>query len=341
MDIINVPQSPVSLSTLIENISDMVTVTDASGRITFVSQSAFIMLGYAPIELVGHRFMDFVTADDQAAASRQLHEVLEQTDEQYRSELHFLHKNGGVRLLSSHVVNRLDNADIGALVITSRDITEERERQEAYQQALADSQRSLKSIVSAIANTIVARDPYTGSHQLRVAHLSQEISKALGFDRNRQDNLYLAASIHDIGKVRIPIEILTKPLALIDEELALIKIHPQVGYEILKPLDLPWPFADIVHQHHERLDGSGYPQGLGGDDILLEAQIIAVADSMEAMVNDRPYRKAPGLDAALATLQRGRGRFFNAEAVDICRELFEGRGYAFPVEAWRQAKKPV
>lgn len=170
------------------------------------------------------------------------------------------------------------------------------------------------------------RDPYTAGHQRRVGELAVAIATEMGLPEETTRAIALAASIHDLGKIKIPAEILSKPARLRETEMMLIKEHAQAGYEILKGIRFPWPIASIVRQHHERLDGSGYPQGIKAGDILLESQIIAVADVVEAMVSHRPYRPALGIDVAPRELERGKGTLFNSVAAEVCMRLFrEGR----------------
>ncbi|GAA4400974.1 HD domain-containing phosphohydrolase [Quisquiliibacterium transsilvanicum] len=187
-------------------------------------------------------------------------------------------------------------------------------------------QESLEQSIQAIAATLEARDPYTAGHQRRVADLAVAIARDLGLDEDRIHGLRLAGILHDLGKIQVPSEILTMPRRLTEAEYALVKQHPQAGYEILKGIDFPWPIAEIVLQHHEKFDGSGYPRGLRGDDILPEARIMLVADVIEAMASHRPYRPALGVDAALAEIERGRGTAYETRVVDSCLKLFrEGR----------------
>jgi len=146
----------------------------------------------------------------------------------------------------------------------------------------------------------------------------------------RVEGIRIAGYLHDLGKIRVPAEILAKPTRLTPEEFSLIKLHPQASYEILKPLQFPWPVAEIARQHHERLDGSGYPQGLKDQEILLEAKILAVADTVEAMASHRPYRAGLGVEAALAEIETGRGKLFEPRVVDACLRLFRQKGYQLP-----------
>jgi PAS domain S-box-containing protein len=188
---------------------------------------------------------------------------------------------------------------------------------------------SLEATVGAIANTVEMRDPYTSGHQQRVARLAVAMAREIGLSEHQIQGLYLAGIIHDVGKIDIPSDILNKPGKLSKLQYQLIQGHAQAGYDIVKGVDFPWPIAQMVRQHHERLDGSGYPQGLKGEAILPEARILAVADVVEAMMSHRPYRAALGIDAALAEIEQGRGRLFDPEAVDACIALFRRRGFGF------------
>lgn len=188
---------------------------------------------------------------------------------------------------------------------------------------------ALEATVAAIASTVDLRDPYTAGHQQRVAALAVMIAHEMGLSEPQIHGLYLAGIIHDVGKIGVPFEILNKPARITKAEFEMIQAHVQSGYEIVKGIDFPWPIAQIVLQHHERLDGSGYPNGAKGDEILIEARILAVADVVEAMQSHRPYREALGLDAALAEIERGKGRLYDAPAVDACVKLFRQKGFTF------------
>lgn len=189
--------------------------------------------------------------------------------------------------------------------------------------------QAMEDTVQAMAGTVEMRDPYTAGHQRRVAELSAAIARELGLEEERVHAIGLAAMIHDLGKINIPAEILARPGRLSELEYSMIKTHPTVGYEIIKNIEFPWPIADAMLQHHERLDGSGYPGGLHGEAISLEARIIGAADLVEAMSSHRPYRPGLGIDAALEELNLGRGITFDADVVDACLRLFRERGFAF------------
>lgn len=190
-------------------------------------------------------------------------------------------------------------------------------------------ERALEDTIQAIATTIEARDPYTAGHQRRVAQLAAAIAREMGLPEERVTGVRRGAEIHDIGKIYIPSEILSRPGRLSGAEFTLIKIHPQVGYDIVKDIDFPWPVAPMILQHHERFDGTGYPNGLRADDIIAEARILAVADVVDAMVSHRPYRAALGLDAALEEVERHRGTLYDTTVVDACLRLFREKGFMF------------
>ncbi|OIR13720.1 cyclic di-GMP phosphodiesterase response regulator RpfG [mine drainage metagenome] len=199
---------------------------------------------------------------------------------------------------------------------------------------LKESERKLRTSlidsITALAATVEMRDPYTAGHQRRVAQLAIAIAKELRLAEEQIEGIQLAGVVHDVGKIQIPAEILSKPGRLTPLEFELIKQHAQSGYEILKSIDFPWPIAQIVLQHHERLNGSGYPQALKGDQILLEAKIIAVADVVESMTSHRPYRPGLGIDAALQEIALNKGKLYEPAAVDACIRLFQEQGYALP-----------
>jgi len=188
-------------------------------------------------------------------------------------------------------------------------------------------ERSLDHAVIAIAATVEMRDPYTAGHQRRVAKLAVAIAREMGLPDDQVQGLHMAGVVHDIGKIHVPAEILASPAKLSDAEFEIIKTHPLAGHEILKVIDFPWPVAEIVYQHHEKLDGSGYPRGLKGDEILLEARILTVADVLEAMTSHRPYRPGFGIFPALQEIYRNKGKFYDAAVVEACLRLFMERDY--------------
>jgi len=189
--------------------------------------------------------------------------------------------------------------------------------------------RALSDTVKAMAMAVEIRDPYTAGHQRRGAGLARAIALEMRLDPKQIEGVQLACMIHDVGKISIPSEILSKPCLLSPLEISLIKVHPQVGYDILKEIDFPWPIAQAVLQHHERIDGSGYPEGLKNNDIILEARILAVADVVEAISSHRPYRPAFGINEAISEIDRKRGILYDSVVVESCLKLFQDKNYAF------------
>jgi len=207
---------------------------------------------------------------------------------------------------------------------------EEKEKR-AAELAIANKELkdSLDDTMRAIAGIVEMRDPYTAGHQVRVADLAAAIAKQMGLPDEQVHAIHLAGIVHDLGKIKTPAEIPSKPGKLTDLEFGLIKIHPQAGYDILKGINFPWPIAQMVLQHHERIDGSGYPQGLKGEAILLEARILSVADTVEAMSSHRPYRAGLGVDVALAEITQQRGVYYDSRVVDACLAVFREQHYSF------------
>ncbi|MES9900675.1 MAG: HD domain-containing phosphohydrolase [Sedimenticola sp.] len=188
---------------------------------------------------------------------------------------------------------------------------------------------ALQSVIQVAAKIVEQRDPYTAGHQKRVAELACAIAREMGLDENTIEGIKFGGLIHDIGKIHIPVEFLTKTTPLSDSEFRIIQSHSEVGYSIVRDIEFPWPVADIIHQHHERLDGSGYPQGLKDDDIIQEAQILAVADVVEAMSSNRPYRLGLGIEKALEEIERGSNKIYDSNTVNACLRLFHDKRFEF------------
>jgi HD-GYP domain-containing protein (c-di-GMP phosphodiesterase class II) len=215
---------------------------------------------------------------------------------------------------------------IGILSIV-RDITERKQAEKKLQDTLNSLRKAFGATIQVMVSAIEVRDPYTAGHQLRSTDLARAIATEMGLPQEKIDGIRVAGSIHDIGKLSIPAEILSKPTRLTNIEFSLIEEHSQKGYEMLKDVESPWPLAQIVYQHHERMDGSGYPRNLKGDDILMEARIMAVADVVEAMASHRPYRAGLGIDVALAEIEKNRGILYDSTAADACLRLFREKGF--------------
>lgn len=195
------------------------------------------------------------------------------------------------------------------------------------EQRTTDLNRALEGTIRAMALAVESRDPYTAGHQQRVAELARAIAEEMELSTEEVQTVHYAGIIHDLGKLSVPAEILSKPTRLTAAEFELIKAHPGTGSEILKTVEFPWPLAKIVLEHHERMDGSGYPLGLSGDAIRMEARILAVADTIEAMASHRPYRPALGIETSLAEIAEKRGTLYDADVVNACVRLFREKGY--------------
>ncbi len=217
-----------------------------------------------------------------------------------------------------------------AMIGMAQDISE-RERDKAEIQRYVKSlEKTTEATLEAVSAMVEQRDPYTAGHERRVGELAAAIGKEMGLSDHRIKGLRLAGLVHDVGKIAVPAELLAKPTRLTDIEMALIRVHPKSGYDVLKGIEFPWPIAEVALQHHERLDGSGYPQGLKGDAILLESRIMSVADVVESMSSHRPDRPGLGIDAALAEIDTHQGSRYDPRVVDACKKLFTEKGYSIP-----------
>ncbi len=304
---------------------------DLKGRIIFANPAAVKMLGYEQEDLLGQPFDSacLLSKPDGRPVPQQdrpFHATLR--DGQSRDVEGIYHRQDGVVFPVQATCSAIAEWNkITGAVITFRDITER-------VQADAALRRALEGAVKALAITVEARDPYTSGHQLRVAMLACAIAREMGLSEERLEVLRIAGVLHDIGKIQIPAEILSKPTRLSKTEFSLIQIHPQISYDIIKTVEFPGHVAEIVVQHHERMDGSGYPNGLQGDELLLESRILAVADVVEAMVSHRPYRPGLGLDKALEEINTNKGVRYDSEAVEACVNLFIMKDFRFEGEDW-------
>ena len=208
-----------------------------------------------------------------------------------------------------------------------RDITDQKKSEEKLRETLGGLRKAFGGIIQVLSAMTEKRDPYTAGHQKRVADLARAIGREMDLVQERVEGLRLAGIVHDIGKVSIPAEILSKPSRLNALERALMQSHPEIGHDILKDIDFSWPIDEMVLQHHERLDGSGYPRGLKGKEIILEARILAVADVVEAMASHRPYRPALGTEAALNEIEKNKGILYDLDVVAACLRLFREKDY--------------
>ncbi|MDL1981348.1 MAG: response regulator [Deltaproteobacteria bacterium] len=209
------------------------------------------------------------------------------------------------------------------------DRTYRRNLEQKVEERTAELQKTLSGVIYALTMTVEYRDPYTAGHQQRVADLASTIAKEMGFPEDKIMGIRMAGALHDIGKIAVPVEILSKPGRLSKTEFELIKNHSQVGHDILNSIKFPWPLSQIILQHHERMDGSGYPNGLLGKEILIEARIIGVADVVEAMASHRPYRPALGIDKALEEVSINKVKLYDVKVVNACLKVFKDKGFKF------------
>jgi PAS domain S-box-containing protein len=314
--------------TIIENMQEGYFEMDLAGNYTFVNDAECRNLGYPKEELIGMNNRQY---QDETSAQKtyQLFRRLYRTGEPAKAlDVEIIRKNGakGFNEVSVSLIRDAEGKPIGFRGI-SRDITERKQMEEKLQQTLDSLKKAIAATIQIMMSAVEVRDPYTAGHQLRSTNLACAIATERGLAQEKIDGIRMAGSIHDIGKLSIPAEILAKPTKLTTIEFSLIKEHSRSGYEMLKDVESPWPLAQIVYQHHERMDGSGYPRNLKGDDILMEARIMAVADVVESMASHRPYRPALGIDLALEEISRNKGILYDVDAVDACLKLFREKGY--------------
>ncbi|KQC06113.1 MAG: hypothetical protein APR62_08435 [Smithella sp. SDB] len=317
--------------TFAEQSSDIIVIVNPEGIITYENQTVERALGFKPEERIGGTLFDLIHPDDLKLlndASEKLASDKNSPALQY--EVRLRHKNGSWRTFEVAGSNLVNDTVVEGVIINLHDITQRKQSEEKLKQTLESLKRAVGTTIQVLVSVLEVRDPYTAGHQTRVAHLASAIATEMGLAQEKIEGIRMAGSIHDIGKLSIPVEILSKPTILTDTEFALIKVHPQTGYDMLKDVESPWPLAQIVYQHHERMNGSGYPNNLKGDKIIMEARIMAVADVVEAMASHRPYRAALGIDMALEEIRKNKGILYDETVVDICLKLFTEKGYHFP-----------
>lgn len=321
------------LFTILKSIRDGVIATDQSGIITFMNPLAESLTGWTQEEAIKKHLNGVFSVIDESTKKRFnicIDKILKDVNFEFPNDLLLVSREGKKAPIEPRLSSiRDENNAASGVVIAFSDITARKEAEKELIESWEKLSNAMKGAIQAIAFTIETRDPYTAGHQLRVSKLAVAIGQELGLSDDQIEGLRLAGNIHDIGKIYVPAEILSKPGKISDIEFALIKIHSQVGYDILKNIDFPWPIAKIVLQHHERLDGSGYPAGLKGDDILLEAKILGVCDVVEAMASYRPYRPSLSISDALDEISKNNGNLYDSKIVDACLKLFKEKGFRF------------
>lgn len=283
------------------------------------------ILGYSsPSEIIGKSVLNFYLNENDRKA---LISTLQRNGILKGYEMALKKKDGSTIWVLENVSLIKEGEEIlleGALI----DITEKKKTENQLRQSIEKLKCIAEGIIEAMAKAIEIRDPHTAGHERRVGLLAKAIAEEMGLDEEKVNQIYLTGLIHDIGKIYVPAEILTKPGGLTEIEYKLIKVHPEMGKKIIENIDFSWPVSQIIIQHHERLDGSGYPYGLKGDEICLEARILAVADVVEAMVSHRPYRQSLGIEEALEEIQKGSGKLYDKNVVEATLRIFK-RGFSF------------
>ncbi len=298
----------------------------------YVSRGCLALTGYSVNDLTGNNKISFarLIADTDLPQARQEIQTALQAKTDYR--VHFrIHDRAGAEKWVWEQGQGVysTNGELINLVGFISDVTEDKKADEKLQQSTESLRKAFLGTVQAVSTAMEFRDPYTAGHERRVSDLAVVIATKLGLSPWQIEGVRVAGLIHDIGKIYVPIEILSKPGRLNDVEMSLIRMHSQAGFEILKGPEFPWPVAEIVVQHHERIDGTGYPRGLQGEDMLMEAKIISVADVVEAMASPRPYRPALGIDMALEEIINKRGKQFDSPVADICIDVFRKNSFQF------------
>ncbi|OGA19948.1 MAG: hypothetical protein A3I01_02720 [Betaproteobacteria bacterium RIFCSPLOWO2_02_FULL_65_24] len=299
-------------------------------KLTYVNPRFAEILGYASAEeLIGRHPLSIIAEEHRGMVTENIRLRLEDNVPSISYSFTAVRKDDAMVEVGVHGA-RVTHHGRPAIIGLMQDISEKKRAEEQIQRYVAQLETAFMRTVEVATTLSEMRDPYTAGHERRVGKIAVAIGAELGFDERRIEGLRVAGYLHDIGKITIPAEILSKPGKLSPIEFQLIQGHPQAGYGVLKDVEFPWPVAEVALQHHERMDGSGYPGGLKGEAILLEARIMAVADVIEAMSSHRPYRAGLGIEAALAEIERGRASAYDPVVADACLSLFREKGYAIP-----------
>jgi len=330
-------QSEQLLATTLGSLAEAVISTDKNGHITYLNASAVELLCVSAAWVIGRSWSELFSILDETTREpvEGLEELCVPQGASPLCEDMILRTPAGKEVPVALSVSPLYAPEQGngreglhGRVLVVRNVAARKRAEAELLSGIAALRTAFRQTVRALASMAEKRDPYTAGHQQRVARLACAIGRGMGLSEDALEGLEMAGILHDVGKVYVPAEILSKPARLTHLEMGIMKGHPEVGFEILREVDFPWPVARAVLEHHERLDGSGYPGGLRGQDICLEARILAVADVVEAMSSHRPYRAAQGLPVALEEIRSGRGHLYDAEAVDRCLALMQN-GFSF------------
>lgn len=316
------------LSKIINAVADPVFVKDRYHKWVLLNKAYCEFMGYKEEELLGKSDFDFFPKD-QAEVFWTRDEVVFNDVKEDANEEQFTDAQNIVHTILTKKTLYLDKNGEKFIVGIIQDITQHKVTEESLLESYRKLQRTLEGTANALATALEKRDPYTAGHEKRVAKLACAIAEAMGLSKDVIAGIRITAFLHDIGKIVVPAEILSKPSRLNEFEYSIVKTHAEVGYEILKELEFPWPVAQVILQHHERLNGTGYPKGLTGESIIQEARIMAVADVIEAMCSHRPYRPALGIQKALAELNQNKGTLYDSAVVEACIEVFNKNNFKF------------
>jgi PAS domain S-box-containing protein len=286
-------------------------------------------LGYRQEELISLSPYDVLTEESKKLFLERMEKIAMGVEVPKTVEFEIVDRKGKLRCLQLDIKNIYDTeGHVVAADVVANDIPERKKEEEKLRLTLESLRNAHGAIIQVMVSAIEMRDPYTSGHQIRSADLARAIATEMGLSKEQIDGIRLAGSIHDIGKLSVPAEILSKPTKLTDLEFSLIKEHSLIGYEMLKGVESSWPLAQIVYQHHERMNGSGYPRNLKGDEILIDARIMAVADVVESMASHRPYRPSLGIEAALEEIEKNKGILYDDTVADVCLRLFREKDYS-------------
>jgi PAS domain S-box-containing protein len=298
-------------------------------KIVYVNQRMRQIFGYAPGDSFDPNPLAHIKESDWLRVIEQMNSRIRNGGESSYS-VTALHKDGTEFPFGIHATQAVYEGK-PAIIAVAQDITDKLRVEENTQRHIAQLKQAMQSTISVISTIGEIRDPYTHGHERRAGELAAAIGAEMGLDGEQVEGIRVAGYLHDVGKIGLPAELLAKPTRLTPTEFELIKGHARQSHEILKGVEFPWPVAQVALQHHERLDGSGYPQGLKGEEIILEARIMAVADVVEAMSSHRPYRAGLGIDKALGEIERGRGTAYDPAVSGACLRLFRDKEFAIPV----------
>ncbi len=300
-------ETQLKYKNIIEENSDSIVIVTKDGIVRFVNSAGEALFDKKREKLLGTSFgFPLMTGET--------------------TEIEIISKGSDIRTVEAQL-SETEWEGKAAYLVSLRDITDRKQIEKQLQQSLSNIKKSMEGTIQVVSMIVEKKDPYTAGHQQRVADLARAIAEEMGLSKERIEGIYMSGVIHDLGKISVPTEILSKPGKITETEFKLIKNHAREGYNILEKIEFPWPVAQIAYQHHENIDGSGYPLGLSGEEILLEARIVCVSDVVEAMASHRPYRPALGIDAALKEIAQKSGILYDQDVVDACLTLFNEKGF--------------